>query len=380
MVDFNRLKQLYKSSIHIPDENVLDIIYATIIANRRPGQPLWLILIGASGSGKSSYLEVIKGNEIISRDSLKVHTLISDYRVAKEDISLLPQLHQKTLILTDLSSILTLPADQQETIWGQLREAYKGRFEYHSGVRHVSFECRFGLIAAAVPLLNIERELLRSLGERFFYFHIKYGEYDRQKAGNNIKAMWDKENRRYNILSNASRNFLDNFKVDNSINLEAEEKNWVVSICDLVSLLRSSVYRDRYRRWILERPSIEVHSRLSMQFLKFTWALKQLGIMDFKKVIMKLAFSSVPSLRLSVISRCAQLGSITQKELSSHTGLPHQRISEIFQELIALKAIKEKAPSSQFKLSSYTLTQDIWEKLHALHLVYPLISWVEKDT
>jgi len=378
-MNFIELKDLYTSTIHIPDGDLLWIIFATIISNRQPGKPLWLIITGPSGSGKSLVLESIKGREIVFCETITSHALISDFQAArgqkKREASLLPLLHNKTFILADLSTVLSLPREEQEQIWGQLREAYKGTYDRHSGVRRVHFDCHFGLITATVTMLEHERALRSALGERFYYYAIKYDENDRKEAANNVKRFWNKEDRRYNALCQASRSFLDNFKINPAIDLDENEKNWVTDIAALVAKFRSPVAREFYRRWVEEEPSVEVPSRLSMQFMKFAWGLKQLGIDDFRRVIAKLAFSSVPSLKLSVISHCLQFGSLTQKEWYEHTNISHQRASEIFHDLCLLKVLKK---SKQQNRTLYTLENKCYEDIKRMKIAYDMIRWVEK--
>src|SRR5215831_16569088 len=92
------LRELIAENLHIPvdDQEIIDFILAVYVSHRIPGDPLWGMILDASGGGKTELLRPLKNrNDAFFLSSLTENTLSSGYRDPKNrnhDPSLLPQL------------------------------------------------------------------------------------------------------------------------------------------------------------------------------------------------------------------------------------------------------------------------------------------------
>src|SRR5580700_2259454 len=54
--ELNRVVDQFQEYLHLPDPTPLVMTLATVAANSMPGDPVWLLLIGPPGSGKTEIL------------------------------------------------------------------------------------------------------------------------------------------------------------------------------------------------------------------------------------------------------------------------------------------------------------------------------------
>src|SRR5262245_21579290 len=91
------LRKKFSQYLYIPREDldVIDFIFATFASNRMPGDPLWGLIVDASGGGKTEPLRSLRDKpNAFFLSKLTDKTLKSGYRDPKnpsKDPSLLPK-------------------------------------------------------------------------------------------------------------------------------------------------------------------------------------------------------------------------------------------------------------------------------------------------
>ena len=124
------LKKTIHKWFYIENDTLVDIVVATYIANRLPGDPVWLIIIAPSSNTKTELLRSFYGHKnayFIS--NLTPSTLVSGLKIDKgPEPSLLPKLNDKLVVLKDFTSVLSMRSENQQEILAQLREAYDGQY------------------------------------------------------------------------------------------------------------------------------------------------------------------------------------------------------------------------------------------------------------
>ena len=56
-------RQVFRRWLHLPDTGALDAVLGTVAANLIDGDPVWLLLVGPPGGGKSEILNAVAGLE-----------------------------------------------------------------------------------------------------------------------------------------------------------------------------------------------------------------------------------------------------------------------------------------------------------------------------
>jgi hypothetical protein len=126
-----QLRRSIASWLHMSaDEEMVDILLAFYKSNELPGDPLWGIIIDASGGGKTELVRTLRDRpDVVFLSKLTEKTLVSGYRDPDHrgaDPSLLPQLNGKILVIKDMSPLLSMRRESRNAIISDLRDAYDG--------------------------------------------------------------------------------------------------------------------------------------------------------------------------------------------------------------------------------------------------------------
>src|SRR6266566_4468202 len=160
------------------DTELIDFCLAVYKSREIPGDPLWGIIIDASGAGKTELLRAFrkrKDSYFLSKITEK--TLVSGYRDPKnpkKDPSLLPELNEKVLVIKDLAPLLSMRRESRNAIISELRDAYDGFTDQGRGnIGKVGYESRFTLVAASTLAIERADSIDQELGERFIKFRCR---------------------------------------------------------------------------------------------------------------------------------------------------------------------------------------------------------------
>lgn len=294
--NFDKLKSNFLSHLYLPDDEYLDVVFATVLANRIQGDPVWLFVIGSPGSCKTEVLRTLETEETYQVSKIRAASLISGYvdnrsKTKDVDHSLLPKIHKKVLIVKDFSTVITMRQEERNEIFSILRDAYDGYATVSFGTGEKGYKSKFGMIAAMTPVIEGYRTLASSLGERFLYFNPKVGDPQRLCMAA-IDSIHVKDSMREQ-LSNAAKDFLEN-DVMSILPLSADQKSLIISLADTTAIIRSHVPRDhRDYNTVLMPPIIEVATRISQQIIKMFYALEHLGS-DSIRLIKRILCDCVP--------------------------------------------------------------------------------------
>jgi energy-coupling factor transporter ATP-binding protein EcfA2 len=166
-----------KTGVEMSDKmrDGLAIACATVLSKEIPGDPLWVFLIGPSGSGKSLVLETLTEvtDHVEYETSMTSRSFLSGYSCGDEDPSLLARITDppKCLVVKDYTTVLTLPPEELKTLYGIMRDAYDGRIERTFGNNVTrSYTGCFSTVAGVTPEIHTLSH--SHLGERFLKFEL----------------------------------------------------------------------------------------------------------------------------------------------------------------------------------------------------------------
>ena len=185
----HELKTEVQKYQYFEDTKIIDVSLASILATRmKLGDPVWLVIIGASSGGKSQILRPLSltdGKFIHRVDDLTENTFLSGAKVSKgeENPSLLKKIGDHgLLVISDLTVLFSKSAESRATILSQFRMLYDGEMIKYSGnsAKPIEWRGHLGVIAGSTPSLYRNFEEVADMGERFIYYRMK--EYDGHKA------------------------------------------------------------------------------------------------------------------------------------------------------------------------------------------------------
>lgn len=376
------VKEVFHKWLYIEqgEDMVIDVVLASVVANRFDGDPVWLFLIAPPGGMKTEVLRALTDyREIYTLSRLTPQTLISGLKVkeGQPDPSLLPRLNGKVLVIKDFTAILGLRRESRQEIFSQLRDAYDGEASdgFGSGVVTKRYKSKFGLLAGVTPAIDRYYSVNQDLGERFLKLRLtstKPGERVERAARNRgklAKLIRPK-------LKKAMHSFLDACTLDEEMTIEIPEERLktVIDLSNLLATLRSSVSRSGPRNMDIDYiPVPEIGTRLVGQFTKVGSALagirrkSQLGDQELN-LLRRIARDTLPSKRIPLLEALHHLKGefIPTQEIGDVSDLPTETCDMALQDLRLLKVV-DRVGTGRFK---WQMTDSIYRLMEATGLLF----------
>lgn len=306
--------KVYKKWLHLTDVNVIDVMYGSIIANRRDGDPIWLFIVAKSGDAKSVFITSLShAPGVITTTSLTPHALISGFGTRDGgDPSLIPRLKNKVLAIKDFTTILNQNPVARDEIFGILRDIYDGKTEkiFGNGIIRSYDGIRFGFLAGVTPAIELYTEGHTALGERFLRYRMKADDDLQIERMLCRKAMdnTDHEAEMERELKDTGSAVLDfDFSgIEPEVPPDIKEK--IISLAQWTAIVRGTINRDKYSREVTHKPFCERPTRLTKQFYKEILGIAQfrridkVGIEEYN-IIRDMAIGTVPSRMEDIIKK-----------------------------------------------------------------------------
>ncbi len=344
----------YREWLHLPDPDVLAVLFGSVFANRFDGDPLWLFFVDAPGGGKTELLMSLTMAALITTTtSLTPHTLVSGANFAGAgDPSLIPKLDGKVLVVKDFTTILNMNPLQRDDIFGVLRDAYDGVTEkYFGNGVHRRYESYFGILAGVTPAIEAYAHMSSVLGERFLKYRmptqdtVTKGDIAIDRALDNIAG----ESRMREELMAVAAQVLD-LEVSATVppDLPAEYKAKIKGLAQWLSVLRGVVQRDRYTGQVLSKPVKEVGTRLAKQLAKLAMGVavyRRKKVVDEScyRIVVEVARGTAPERVEEIIKQLylnSDYGSLPTRKLAKFARFPVETVLAVLQDLEMLKLVK----------------------------------------
>jgi 5S rRNA maturation endonuclease (ribonuclease M5)/GTPase SAR1 family protein/ribosomal protein L37AE/L43A len=336
------------------NEHALACVLSTSISPHFPGEPIWLFLVGPASSGKTTLIESFGDSNMYvdAQSEISARSLVSGYKTSDgKDISYLPTLNNRTLMIKDFTTILTKSAQEQDELFGILRDAFDGSYKKQYGNNQHRFykDLKFGLVAGVTKAIHAQNR--SSLGERFLKIeYLDKSEFDEYLHIQSAMSSVSTKAQRTKILIEHSLGYLDylmNNLPDFLPNLNGRFEYKISHLAMLVARLRSQVERRRDES-LLYRPEWEVASRLAVQFKKMAQCLmivynKTEPDNQLYLTIRKLAIDSCIPFNIEFAKRMyAYPDGITRNDLAEQLQLPATNVHRLLTDLMQLGLIRMK--------------------------------------
>jgi hypothetical protein len=313
--ELQALVSLFRRHLYLPDSGPLFATLGTIGANRLPGRPVWLLLVGPPSSGKSQVLTSLTGLDYVHPVGVITEAGLISGSPRQEwspdaKGGLLNQVGDfGILVAKDFGSILNMRPEARQAVLAAFREIYDGHWVRHlgnDGGRRFEWQGKLGLLGACTETIDRHHAVMSTMGERFTFYRMPAvdGEEQARRALTNA----DSDEPFEPILSGAVTQFFAGLDLAAARAPRTEaEARWLMSLARLVVTCRTATERDSYIRQIELAPEPEAPARLVLVLDRLRAGLSAIGLgsSDTWPLLREVAFDSLPVARHRILEALA---------------------------------------------------------------------------
>jgi hypothetical protein len=369
----------FQEHFYLPDPGVIDVSFATYVANCLPGDPAWMQLIGPSSGGKTEPAMAMRRlDKVHIVSSMTEAALLSG--TAKKERSkeakggLLREIGEfGILICKDFTSILSMRHEQRTVLLGHLRDIYDGHMDRKVGTdggQTLQWEGKIGFLAVCTDAIDSHHGIMAAMGHRFLFYRLPLNSRDDRQA--QAKKALESRGRETTMrleLSETVQKFFASLHIPQEMpELTDDEANFLITLSDFATQCRSAVERDGYRREIELIHSMEAPARLAKALAHLHEGLRVIGVPTSraKQLLAKIALDSVPKVRLLLIDQLARPKALIHtKALASTIGYPTETTRRALEDLAAHQVVTR----AEAKANTHT-----WTLNPELHMDYQCIK------
>ena len=279
------LLKIFGDWLFLPDPSALVVTLAAVAANLMEGDPLWLLLVGPTGSGKTELLDPLMAlPNVRAAATLTEASLLSGSprreKAADASGGLLRSIGPfGILLLKDFTSVLSMGGEIRGPLLAALREIHDGHWTRHIGTdggRTLEWRGKCALVAGCTPAIDSHSALMATMGERFLLFRMAPA--DQEKQADRAMQHVSREKEMRGQLRGAVAGLFRSIRLDPHPFDEGARKR-MAALATFVARARSAVERDRYHREIELIPDSEMPGWVWRELLR--WPFSRLG--DYRR-------------------------------------------------------------------------------------------------
>lgn len=298
------IKDLYKGVFYMPDKDdyIIDVILSITISSKLPGDPIWLLIIGGSSSGKSELINILNKIPFVHQvSSLTENTFLSNMRVAGVEASLLHRIGTSGMItMKDYTSVLSMRPEKRELIVAQMREIFDGKLDKEAGNGNSQhWEGKINWVGAVTDSIYIKEGESAGMGRRT----INYIMPEQDRRATSLRALentGDIAEKRI-MLQEAVKEFVE-YKIETLPKklpeIPEDVQEMLIELADFITQARTPVERN-FKDEVILAPAWEMPMRVNSMFQKVVQTM--IHISDDQKLtdthreaIIRIAFDSIP--------------------------------------------------------------------------------------
>jgi hypothetical protein len=339
------------------DKDVVEFALATYVSQKMPNEdPLWGVIVGASGGGKSEFLRPFMGrNDAFPLSELTPKSLNSGYVIKhgrgkgqiEEDPSLLPKMDGKVVIVSDLSPLLQMRPEIRNEVFAAIREAFDGEVNSGKGNQGLKkVRSRFTMLCASTFAIEHSSGENNEMGERFV--RIKLRGKNRSTKARKVLTNFGNRNTMREELAKAVEMFITKLGDMQKRNIPEEIGNQVADIADFTAKARTFVKRDWRSHEVEYLPVAEEGTRLTLQLSKLLAAVAFIRgrvepIESDLGIIRRVADDCIPTDRFKVLEslRSSQTP-LVPGVIAKTTNMERNAVRRILDDLFLLECVTRK--------------------------------------
>ncbi len=357
-------------------------LMGAVAATMVDGYPVWLVLTGPPGCGKTilinSLLKLPGVHECSDPTGAGAFLSGVSKKERSRDASggILRKVGRHgAILMNDLTSILSKDQVKASEILGVIRECYSGRYTRPAGTdggMDLSWHGKLGMFGGCTNEIDKYQSLISLMGERWLYYRISDSSQGRWAKGqaaihNSSIPDWE-ENLRYQVSTFFS--MLDysfnplKFCSESRRDLTTQESNRILHMSDFVTACRSNTSRDKYTHDIMVPPEGESLSRIGTGLSQLLVGLELIGTDQARiwKVLGKVAMDSMPLSRRMTVQLMweekfngGNPDGVTMDQIVAKTGMSVNPLKRMIEDMERFKVVdRVKSPTgdkTRFRVS-----------------------------
>jgi hypothetical protein len=373
----------FEKWLYLPDPMPLFAVLGTVAANLMPGDPVWLLLIGPPGGGKTELLQPLAGlPDVHVTSTLTEPSLLSGTpaRDKSRDASggLLRTIGGfGVLLCKDFGSVISMHRDSRASVLAALREIYDGSWTRHVGAdggRTLHWQGKLGFIGACTSVIDNHHAVIAAMGERFIMYRLP-AINENEMAGRALDHQGSEPLMRKD-LSRAVGSLFNGLTLSQPEAIKGPEKARLVALSTLAVRCRSAVEREGYTREVELIPESEAPGRLALALARLLGGVTAIGASraDAWRVVSKVAMDCLPALRLRVMAMLAGAsGAVDTATVATALRYPTQTTRRALEDLTAHNVVK-RASGGQGRADTWRLSEWTRQKCEDAGITFPEMS------
>jgi len=322
--------------------------------NMMTGTPVWLMLIGPPGCGKTEMLKSLARTGIETVSSISGEAaLLSGTR--KKDIAkdatggLLKVLGTNgCLVFMDFTSVLSKSREAVNELLGILRELFDRTWSRDIGAdggRKMTHTGRVCMLAAATPAIDRAGEVSKEMGERCLYYRWPEttGYQESMSAVQDIEPDASELERQQLVEAMFAGLGLTIKEPSKRRRLESWESHKIVTLAQLGAKCRSYVPRDRYTHQIVDVASPEIATRMAKELTQLYVGMEALGNTqeEIWYALNKIALDSMTLSRRKVLEMVIEgRGHVKSEDIAGQIKLSKRTADQVLEDLDMLGVVR----------------------------------------
>lgn len=362
---------------YFEDTDVIDVSLAANIATRlKLGDPIWMVIIGASSGGKSQILRPMSLTDpkFLHRvDDLTENTFLSGMRAKKGDTepSLLHRIGVKgMLVMSDLTVLFSKASESRGAILSQFRMIYDGEMTKFSGASSepLTWKGYLGILAGSTPSIYAHFEEVADMGERFIYYRMK--DYNPEKATRLAltrgKFGKDLDDILSGLYAEYVKSVVSNWG-DKAVVLPQEFQDHIIKAAVFAEKIRTPIVMDFQKKDTIRKPITAMPMRVALQLTSLVnglYVMRGGELNDSDLNIVSWCGWSLANEEkrgvLSILGRSDFESGVTTQAVADVLGLSTTVTGSILQNLSAVKVLQRSGDGTG-SLRWYIKDRSDWE-------------------